>query len=131
MFGKTAKPVSLLGSGLIDRLRADARRTMRTTTMELVPDDVLMRLDALNRADFDVSQILSETFMDIDALELLEKLQQYTPAQDDKLAQLKALLTSNPLLSKHKVLIFSEFMDTPATSSGAQQGRHRWRRRDG
>ena len=80
---------------------------------ELVPDDVLDRLDALDRADFDVSQILSETFMDLDELcELLEKLQQFTPAQDDKLAQLKALLTSNPLLSKHKVLIFSEFMDT-------------------
>ena len=80
---------------------------------ELVPDDVLDKMAALDRADFDVPEILAETIMDLTEIcPLLEKLQQFTPAQDDKLAQLKNLLTTDPGLARHKVLIFSEFMDT-------------------
>lgn len=81
--------------------------------IELVPDDVLDKAEALSPADFDISRILSETFMDMDELvRLLEDLQQFTPEQDDKLRVLKDLLTSDPGLASHKVLIFSEFMDT-------------------
>lgn len=80
---------------------------------ELVTDDVLDKMEALGRAEFNVPQILSETFMDLDEIcHMLERLQQFTPAQDDKLAKLVQLLTSEPLLTSHKVLIFSEFMDT-------------------
>jgi len=80
---------------------------------ELVPDDVLERMEPLSRTDFDVPEILSETFMDLGEIcRMLEKLQQFTPVHDDKLARLVHLLTSEPLLAKHKVLVFSEFMET-------------------
>lgn len=81
--------------------------------LELVPDDVLDKMEALDRTDFDVPKILTETMMDLDEIaDVLEKLQQFTAAQDDKLQALKSLLTGDPELARHKVLIFSEFMDT-------------------
>lgn len=80
---------------------------------ELVADDVLDKTEALNRADFNVPQILMEDFSDLDEIcGMLEKLQQFSASHDDKLAQLIHLLKSEPLLAKHKVLIFSEFKDT-------------------
>lgn len=80
---------------------------------ELVGDDVLDKLDPLARSDFDVPVILNETFQDLDEIcRTLERLQQFTPAHDDKLAKLVHLLTGAPDLATQKVLIFTEFMDT-------------------
>jgi superfamily II DNA or RNA helicase len=104
-------------ASVLARVRANQQARHRDDDddddFELVPDDVLERMDALSRGDFNVPEILAETTMDLDEIaEVLEKLQQFDPSHDDKLAQLKNLLTTDPGLAKHKVLIFSEFMDT-------------------
>ncbi len=82
----------------------------------LVTDDVIERMEALPRSDFNVSQILSETFMDLNEVcRMLERLQQFSPSHDDKLAKLISLLTTEPLLAKHKVLVLASFAIQPAT----------------
>ena len=57
--------------------------------------------------------MLSESLQDLDQLaEFLNELRQFKPAHDDKLRALIDLLKTDPVLKKHKVMIFSEFMAT-------------------
>jgi ERCC4-related helicase len=67
----------------------------------------------LDRDEFDVPQILSESLQDLNQLaEFLNELRQFKPSHDDKLRALINLLKTDPVLKKHKVMIFSEFMAT-------------------
>jgi hypothetical protein len=57
--------------------------------------------------------MLSESLQDLNQLaEFLNELRQFKPSQDDKLNALIQLLKSDPVLKKHKVMIFSEFSAT-------------------
>src|SRR5205823_5717070 len=65
------------------------------------------------RKDYKVEEILAETYLDLDQIaEFLNELKKFKPAHDDKLNALTKLLNSDPVLKKHKVLLFSEFMAT-------------------
>jgi superfamily II DNA/RNA helicase len=67
----------------------------------------------LDRDEFDVPQMLSESLQDLNQLaEFLNELRQFKPSHDDKLRALIKLLKTDPVLKKHKVMIFSEFMAT-------------------
>ena len=51
--------------------------------------------------------------LDLDQIaSFLKELDKFKPSQDKKLQALLALLKKDPVLNKHKVLIFSEFMTT-------------------
>ena len=57
--------------------------------------------------------MLDETFLDLDAIvQFLDKMTGFSPKTDDKLQALIRLLKSDPVLKRHKVLIFTEFADT-------------------
>ena len=43
---------------------------------------------------------------------ILDELKDFDPAQDDKLQKLINLLKTDPMLRKHKVLIFTEYQST-------------------
>ncbi len=78
------------------------------TRLEFEPD-----AEKLSRAEYKVDEILDETFLDLEQLaKFLEELQDFSAAQDDKLQSLITLLQTDPRLNKHKVLIFTEYMDT-------------------
>ena len=69
--------------------------------------------EKLSRDEYNVDEILDETFLDLDQLIIfLNELQDFTPDQDDKLQALINLLQNTPLLQKNKVLIFTEYMTT-------------------
>lgn len=69
--------------------------------------------DALNDEVYDVPAIVNETYEDLTQLaHLLETLRDFSAEQDGKLAALIKLLKTDPVLSKHKVLIFTEFTVT-------------------
>lgn len=70
-------------------------------------------VEKLDPTEFDIDAILDETLLDLDQIvKFLEVLQKFKPSQDKKLGALKQLLKKDPVLSKHKVIIFTEFMDT-------------------
>jgi hypothetical protein len=75
---------------------------------------MLEAVDLLDRDQFDVPQMLSESLQDLNQLaEFLNELRQFKPSHDDKLrALIQLLLKTDPVLKKHKVMIFSEFMAT-------------------
>lgn len=82
---------------------------------ELIPDIIYeaIRKNKLSRDDFKIDEIIDETLLDLEQLaRFLYELHDFKPSQDKKLAALKNLLKSDSMLSKQKVIIFTEFMDT-------------------
>lgn len=82
---------------------------------ELIPDIIYeaIRKNKLSRDDFKIDEIIDETLLDLEQLaRFLYELHDFKPSQDKKLAALKNLLKSDSVLSKQKVIIFTEFMDT-------------------
>ena len=80
---------------------------------DIIPEEMLEAADKLEREQFDIPQMLSESLQDLDQLaEFLNELRQFKPQHDDKLKALIDLLKSDSVLKKHKVLIFSEFQTT-------------------
>jgi SNF2 family DNA or RNA helicase len=80
---------------------------------DLVSEEMLEDVEYLSRDEYDVVEILQETLDDLDALgDFLNELGKFKPQHDDKLKALIKLLKTDPVLSKHKVLIFTEFADT-------------------
>ncbi|MEI8324179.1 MAG: helicase-related protein [Betaproteobacteria bacterium] len=80
---------------------------------DVIPDEMLEAAELLDRDQFDVPQVLSESLQDLNQLaEFLNELRQFKPSHDDKLRALIHLLKTDPVLKKHKVMIFSEFMAT-------------------
>ena len=80
---------------------------------DVIPEEMLEAADKLDRDQFDIPQMLSESLQDLDQLaEFLNELRQFKPSHDDKLRALIDLLKTDPVLKKHKVMIFSESMST-------------------
>ncbi len=80
---------------------------------DLLTEEMLEDVEELNRDEYKVDEILDETFLDLDQIvEFLDELNKFKPSHDDKLRALIRLLKNDPVLKKHKVLIFTEFMAT-------------------
>jgi len=80
---------------------------------DVIDAEMLEEIEELSSDEYKVDEILDETYLDLDQLSaFLKELKQCKPAHDDKLKALIKLLKTDPVLMKHKVLIFSEFMAT-------------------
>lgn len=80
---------------------------------DLITDEMLEVVEELSRDEYEVEEILSESYLDLEQIaKFLEELRKFKSAHDDKLRALIKLLKGDPVLKKHKVLIFSEFMAT-------------------
>ncbi len=80
---------------------------------DVVTQEMLEDVEELSRDEYKVEEILDECFDDLDQLaEFLNELRQFKSTHDDKLQALKKLLKTDPVLKKHKVLIFTEYMAT-------------------
>lgn len=81
--------------------------------VHLVPLDMLNDVEHLDRAKYDVPRMLLECYNDLNQLaDFLAEAARFKPAQDDKLQTLIKLLKKDPVLKRHKCLIFTEFKDT-------------------
>lgn len=79
---------------------------------DVVPPELLDAVVALDRGEFDVSEMLQETFLDLDQIALLlDEARRFRPSQDDKLKKLIRLLKAKDTTGR-KVLVFTEFADT-------------------
>lgn len=80
---------------------------------DVIPEELLENAQELPRDDYDVGEILSETFLDLDQIaSFLNELKKFKPAQDDKLRALIRLLKTDTVLKENKVIIFTEFATT-------------------
>ena len=79
---------------------------------DIVPQEMLDAVERLDRQEFDVAEMISETFLDLDQIvHFLNEVRKFEPKHDDKLKKLIRLLKSKELTDQ-KVLIFTEFADT-------------------
>lgn len=79
---------------------------------DIVPQEMLEAVDPLDRQEYDVEEMMSETFLDLDQIvQFLEEARKFEPKHDDKLQKLIRLLKLKELAGQ-KVLIFTEFADT-------------------
>ena len=79
---------------------------------DVVPQEMLDAVELLDRADYDVEEMMSETFLDLDQIvQFLNEARKFEPKHDDKLQKLIRLLKSKELADQ-KILIFTEFADT-------------------
>ncbi len=80
---------------------------------DVVTEEMLEDAEGLSRDEYEVGEILSETFLDLEQVaDFLNELKKFKPSQDDKLNALKKLLKTDQVLKENKVLIFTEFMAT-------------------
>lgn len=80
---------------------------------DYLPEEVIQKIERLSEDEYDVDKIVQETILDMDQLLVFIKdLLDVKDQKDDKIEKLVETLKKNPLLRKHKVLIFSEYMDT-------------------
>jgi SNF2 family DNA or RNA helicase len=79
---------------------------------DIVPPELLVKAIRLSRDEYSVSEILAETYLDLDQISaLLDESRGFEASHDDKLKKLISLLKSRDLAGR-KVLIFTEFADT-------------------
>jgi hypothetical protein len=79
---------------------------------DVVPQEMLDAVVRLDRANFNVVEMMSETFLDLDQIvQFLDEARKFEPKHDDKLQKLVRLLKTKELTGQ-KVLIFTEFADT-------------------
>ena len=80
---------------------------------DVITEEMLEDVEELSRDEYEVAEILSETFLDLDQVaDFLNELKKFKPSQDDKLGALKKLLQGDRVLKENKVLIFTEFAAT-------------------
>lgn len=78
-----------------------------------IPEELLESFDVLDREKYKVEEILSVTFDDMNQiLDFLDEFRTFEPKKDDKLQALIWLLKNDSVLKKHKVLIFTEYLQT-------------------
>jgi superfamily II DNA or RNA helicase len=78
-----------------------------------LPTDILEKVKKLSRKEYRVDEILDETFLDMDQLSVfLNEMKGFSSDDDDKIQTLISLLENDELMSRYKVLIFSEYKDT-------------------
>ena len=79
---------------------------------DVVPQEMIEAVERLDRAEYDVEEMMSETFLDLDQIvQFLDEARKFEPKHDDKLQRLIRLLKSKTLAGR-KILIFTEFADT-------------------
>jgi hypothetical protein len=80
---------------------------------DVIDEEMLEGIEELSRDEYKVDEILNETYLDLDEIvRFLTELKRFKPSNDDKLKALIKLLKTDPVLRKHKVLVFTEFMAT-------------------
>ncbi len=104
---------------LMTRIKAHLA-TRRPSTVEeeeldedIIPEEYKKKIAKLDDREYDVTSMVMETILDMDQLaQFLDELEGFKPDHDDKLQRLIHLLQTDPVLQRHKVLIFTEYVDT-------------------
>lgn len=95
------------------RARFDDEADSEEASAEGLADEFLEEFEVIDRENYKVDEIIDETYADLEQLvDFLEELKPLDASHDDKLRNLVRLLKSDPVLKKHKVIIFTEYMTT-------------------
>lgn len=78
-----------------------------------LPEYVWESMEEFDVKDFDIRAMLDDTELDLEVLaEFIEDIMDFTPENDDKIRELKRILTEDLRVAGKKVIIFSEYRAT-------------------
>ena len=101
---------------VLDYVKNFIENNMQSTLEELeddLPDYVWETEDNLNTEDFDIRAMLDDTILDMEVLaEFIEDIMDFDSSKDDKIRELKRILTEDERIKGKKVIIFTEFRST-------------------
>ena len=101
---------------IIDYTQWYVTHTMQSTLEDVeddLPDYVWDAEDNLNVTDFDVGAMLDDTILDLEVLaEFIDDIMHIDSDNDDKIRELKRILTEDERVRGKKVIIFSEYRAT-------------------
>lgn len=116
---RTAKRWEDQHKDLLDQIREHVHRRgligggEEDVDEDIVPEEFKKKIELLDDQVYNVTSMVLDSLLDMDELaRYLKELEGFDPAQDDKLQTLIHLLKTDPVLSKHKVLIFTEYQST-------------------
>ena len=121
-------------TGFIEQMHIRFEDEEEEADEDLVPQEMLDAVKRVDRKDFRVEDMLDDVIDDLNQIaDFTKELSKLGPKQDDKLQALLALLRKDPVLKRHKCLIFTEFADTARYSEeraaeGGDRGRRGYRR---
>jgi superfamily II DNA or RNA helicase len=105
-------------SSLLERIYSNRNARARLADEEeldedIIPEDFKKKITRLSEKEYNVSEMVMDAMLDLDQLaRFLDQLADFHPQHDDKLQALLHLMQTDPVLSLHKVLIFTEYRDT-------------------
>jgi superfamily II DNA or RNA helicase len=80
---------------------------------DILSEGMLEDVEELSRGEYKVEDIVNECYDDLETLtDFLNEIRRFDPSHDDKLRALIKILRNDPVASRHKVLVFSEYMAT-------------------
>ena len=107
-----AQNADVLGYAVQRQLQLWGEEGKEADDEDVVPQEMLDAVERLDRAEYDVEEMIAETFLDLDQIvQFLDEARKFEPKHDDKLKKLIRLLKSKALADQ-KILIFTEFADT-------------------
>ena len=90
----------------------DIQRTIEDVEDDL-PEYVWDAVDDFDISEFDIRAMLDDTILDMEVLaEFIEDMMNFTPEKDDKIRELKRILTEDSRVVGKKVIIFTEYRAT-------------------
>ena len=97
----------------IIRYMSETTQTTLDDIEDGLPDYVWEAEENLNEKDFDIRAMLDDTELDLEILaEFIEDMMEFRPEQDDKIRELKRILSEDERVKGKKVIIFSEYRAT-------------------
>lgn len=101
---------------VLDYVKKYIENNMQSTLDELeddLPDYVWEVEENLSEDDFDIHAMLDDTLLDMEVLaEFIEDIMDFDSNKDDKIRELKRILTEDERVKNKKVIIFTEFRST-------------------
>ena len=108
---QNAKVLGYTAQRQLDLWNGDDDET-ETEDEDIVPAEMLEAVPKLDRDEYQVEEMIAETFLDLEQIvQFLGEAQKFEPKHDDKLLRLVQLLKTRDLADQ-KVLVFTEFADT-------------------
>ena len=99
-------------ANVLDYVKNFIENNMQSTLEELeddLPDYVWETEDNLNTEDFDIRAMLDDTILDMEVLaEFIEDIMDFDSSKDDKIRELKRILTEDERIKGKKAIIFTE-----------------------
>lgn len=103
-------------ANIIEYVERYIENNIQTTVDDMeddLPDYVWNVEDNLDVSDFDIAAMLDDTILDMEILsEFIEDMMDIDPSNDDKIRELKRILTEDKRVKGKKVIIFSEYKAT-------------------